>query len=301
MAQPLFQPGEQEKLRRHFGEDFCRRLIAAVDEYTGRWSLRELRFLPSYSANVVFTGLSPRYGEVVLKVGTPSPSFIAECAALREYGGRRFCRLYEAEEEKGVLLEERIRPGASLRQEHSRERRLDVFCSLYTGLHREPSDPAPYPAYLDWVTAVTRYMSGRADCRELAGYMRRAEELCLSLRRKYPAERLLHGDFHHDNIASDAGGGYRLIDPKGVIGDPVFEIGRFLLNEPYEEAADPAGEVDALLAGLSRRLGLPRRDLLELFFIELCMGECWSVEDGVGTVVEHTGRAAFLSALLDEI
>jgi hypothetical protein len=51
VAQPLFQPGERDKLRRHFGEDFYRRLIAVVDEYTGRWSLRELRFLPSYSAN----------------------------------------------------------------------------------------------------------------------------------------------------------------------------------------------------------------------------------------------------------
>lgn len=51
MAQPLFQAGERDKLRRHFGEDFYRRLIAVVDEYTGRWSLRELRFLPSYSAN----------------------------------------------------------------------------------------------------------------------------------------------------------------------------------------------------------------------------------------------------------
>lgn len=46
---------------------------------------------------------------------------------------------------------------------------------------------------------------------------------------------LLHGDFHHDNILLSNNGDYVIIDPKGVIGDPVFDIPRFILNEFGDE------------------------------------------------------------------
>lgn len=46
---------------------------------------------------------------------------------------------------------------------------------------------------------------------------------------------LLHGDFHHDNILLGNDGEYIIIDPKGVIGDPVFDIARFILNEFDDE------------------------------------------------------------------
>ena len=41
---------------------------------------------------------------------------------------------------------------------------------------------------------------------------------------------VLHGDLHHENMLFDAQAGWIVIDPKGVIGKPCLEMGRYLLN-----------------------------------------------------------------------
>lgn len=48
------------------------------------------------------------------------------------------------------------------------------------------------------------------------------------------SEVLLHADLHHDNILSSDNHGFVAIDPKGVFGDPAFEIGTFMRN-PFPE------------------------------------------------------------------
>src|SRR5690606_23152783 len=40
---------------------------------------------------------------------------------------------------------------------------------------------------------------------------------------------LLHGDLHHDNILKNSDG-WVVIDPKGFIGDPVYEVAAFIRN-----------------------------------------------------------------------
>ena len=54
----------------------------------------------------------------------------------------------------------------------------------------------------------------------------------------------LHGDLHHENILT-SGKQYRLIDPKGLLGDPAFEPSAFMRNAVGEHLS--ADEVDTLL------------------------------------------------------
>ena len=35
----------------------------------------------------------------------------------------------------------------------------------------------------------------------------------------------MHGDVHEWNALAAAGGGYRLIDPEGAIGEPEYDLG----------------------------------------------------------------------------
>lgn len=160
----------------------------------------------------------------MLKIGEPSREITTEFHTLQQYDGKGFCRVYAADLENGVLLIERIQPGRRLREEPSLEKRLSAFLSAYKGLHREPAMPHIYPTYWDWVTRITAYMSHRNDYPQLGRYMKKAEELCRQIGNQYPKQMLLHGDLHHDNLLLSSTGEYRLIDPKGVIGDPVFDI-----------------------------------------------------------------------------
>lgn len=275
----VFGSGEWEALHTYFGGDFAEKVKTGLAVYGQRWALRELRFIPYYSVNCLFTAYSATYGDVVLKLGRPCREMFTECSALREYSGRRFCRLYEAEPENGVLLLERLLPGTPLRAVPKQEDRLRAFCGVFEGLHRAPQQDIRYPTYGEWVENIACTMRRLPGSLVLSRAMQQAETLCRSLWGRYTRRLLLHGDLHHDNILQ-CEGGYRIIDPKGVIGDPLFDLPRFLLNEPYRDAARPVDFLQAALETLAARLDYPAADIARCFFVDMAMSRCWSVEDG---------------------
>lgn len=299
----IFKPGEQDSVSQRYGAEFLLKVQRDIDTYSSKWWLCDLRFVPYYSVNCIFTGTSPRYGGIVLKIGKPNRESYTERATLLEYQGRRFIRLLEDDIDNGVMLIERVLPGTRLRDEAFLDKRLDIFCGLYRELHIQAADPAQYPTYQDWVRRITSYMSTRPDCTELYGHMKMAQDISEEMSARYRKQLLLHGDLHHDNILLAHDGQYRLIDPKGVIGDPVFDIGRFILNEPYEETDDPEDAVHQIVLGLSRRLELPALVIMQGFYIEITMGECWSVQDGLPMeeYPRRLGNVAFVKRLLDKM
>lgn len=90
---------------------------------------------------------------------------------------------------------------------------------------------------------------------------------------------LLHGDLHHDNILLDVENRYRIIDPKGVIGDIVFDIPRFILNE-FDDILDDSfyNKFTQITRTLSLKLNVPEYDIRQLTYVEMCMANCWNVE-----------------------
>jgi streptomycin 6-kinase len=92
---------------------------------------------------------------------------------------------------------------------------------------------------------------------------------------------LLHGDLHHDNILLAEDGTYKIIDPKGVVGDPVFDVSRFVLNEFDAEPTEPTyRKIVGILHVLSQNLQIPETILKQCLYVETTMGACWCVEDG---------------------
>ncbi|MBP3962898.1 aminoglycoside phosphotransferase family protein [Paenibacillus lignilyticus] len=277
-----FRQNEIEQIVKQFGQAFYEKVLRDLDTFAEQWSLSELRLIPSYSANLVFKCESARFGSAVLKIGRISSAEInTEYNTLLRYDGRRFCHVFDADVVRGVLLEACVKPGNPLREVTSLAARLDVFSSLFKGLHISVDNAAQYPTYVDWVRKITDYMAKRQDCSELAAYMKRAEAICLTLSEAYTGQMLLHGDFHHDNILLGQDGIYRIIDPKGVIGDPVFDVPRFILNE-FDDDYSEAGyaKISEIIAVLEKKLGIPSTILKQCLFVETAMSSCWSMEDG---------------------
>jgi hypothetical protein len=238
----------------------------------------------------------------VLKINPSIGEIHTEFDTLRQYNGRRFCSVFEADMENGVLLEECVQPGNPLREERSLDRRLSVFSSLYKGLHIAPANEEIYPTYTEWVGRITEYMSKRHDCKELFLYMKKAKDICLSVAALYPQRMLLHGDFHHDNILLGKDGEYKIIDPKGVIGDPVFDVPRFILNEFGDEiTTELYKKINDIIGVLEKTLHIPNDILRKCLFVETAMGICWCIEDG-STPEEYPGllkTVAFAEAILN--
>ena len=173
--------------------------------------------------------------------------------------------------------------GNRLRELQPLDARLDVFAELHRGLHKPPCDASDYPTYLEWVTRITEFMSTQVEHRELYAMIRRAEGICAELWEQYTQRSLLHGDLHHDNILLGANG-YKIIDPKGVIGDPIFDVPRFIMNEFRGVVNEPytvyLEHIDKVVRHLERSLGIPREVILKCVFIEAAMAYCWTVEAG---------------------
>ena len=299
-----FNPNERDKIVNRFGLAFFEKVIGDLDTYAERWRLSGFGLIPSYSANLVWTCDSEQYGRCVLKIGNPaSRERAAEYNALSEYDGKGMCGVFAADLANSVLLQERVLPGTPLRDEPSLEARLSVFSSLYRGLHIQPANAGLYPTYADWVARITAYMSKREDCAALYAYMNKANDICRSLSSTYSRGMLLHGDLHHDNMLRRQDGSYVIIDPKGVVGDPIFDVPRFILNE-FEDALNEQlyGKINRVIHSFEQLLAIPHTVIRQCLFIETAMGNCWQVEDGATPEAcrQLLDNVAFAASLLQE-
>jgi len=296
-----FKPNEVTRIVQRFGLDFYEKALRDLDTFSDKWSLSRLRLIPSYSANLVVKCHSDLFGSAVLKIGNPA-QIATEYGTLLEYNGGRFCTVFAADPERGVLLEEQVQPGKSLRDEESLHKRLAVFCSLYQGLHKMPSESGAFPAYTEWVSRITDYMSKQELYKELYLHMKQAKDICLSVSSAFSQTMLLHGDFHHDNIILCGHETYKIIDPKGVLGDPVFDVPRFILNEYEDEKnSELHRKIADIIAILEKTLHIPNEILKKCLYVETAMGVCWRIEDGIapGEYSSLLEDIAFVEAIMN--
>lgn len=273
---------EVRDIIKRFGQAHYDQVLSNIEEYEAKWGLTNLQLKSHLSANLIFTCHSDQFGDAVLKIGYPdSPEIVTEVNALKEYDGGKFCKVYEGDIEAGIFLEQYIAPGIALRAEPSLDARLAVFCGLYQDLHICSKIEEVYPTYKRWVYRITEYMRNRQDCTDLYHKMKKAKAVFDNVLLNYNGEYLLHGDLHHDNILLNQDGAYTIIDPKGVIGDPVFDIPRFILNE-FGNEVTPAlqSKVSYIIVVLAERLQIPGHVLKQCLYVEMTMAVCWCAESG---------------------
>lgn len=273
---------EVRDIVKRFGQAHFDKVISTLEEYEAKWSLTNIQIKSNLTANLIFTCHSDQFGDAVLKIGYPaSPEIVTEVNALKEYNGGKFCRVYESDIKAGIFLEQYIAPGIALRVEPSLDARLAVFCGLYQDLHICSKIEEVYPTYKQWVYRITEYMRNRQDCTDLYLKMKKAKAVFDNVSLNYNGEYLRHGDLHHDNILLNQDGAYTIIDPKGVIGDPVFDIPRFILNE-FGNEVTPAlqSKVSYIITNLAERLHIPSHALKQCLYVEMTMAVCWCAESG---------------------
>lgn len=253
----------------NWGQDIYSKILRNIETYSEKWKLSDLCFYEYYSINAIFFCKSELYGDCVLKIGGKyqDTEFNSEYHVLREYNGRRYVKVYEYDKKDKIMLIERVMPGERLSHEKSFEKRMDVFAELYNGLHIEPQNSEIYTSYLEWICeAVRNCEKSQKDLKGQLTHVYRAKEICLEVCETYNRQMLLHIDIYDGNIVSDTYG-YRLIDPKGFIGDPVFETGQFIFAECCENGVEPE-KIEIMLNRLEKSINIPQRILRQCFYIE---------------------------------
>lgn len=236
--------------------------------------LRDLKEVTNLTYNYVLSGFQGD-NPVILKLGLDHDALTREAFALKcfaEYGA-----VHVLAEDKGMLLLERVMPGISLKsyfpnQEHES---IEIACKVMTKLH-QASIPKHhnFPHITDWLTALDK------DSAIPDAYLKKAQKLRDQLLQTAKPDVLLHGDLHHDNILQNDND-WLVIDPKGVIGEPAYEVAAFIRN-PIPELLNHADAPNIILNRITRfseALKLSERRIIDWCFVQAVLAWVWALED----------------------
>ena len=179
----------------------------------------------------------------------------------------------------GAVLLERLVPGTSLVAEGVPE---DEATAIIADVIRRMSPaPAPHatPAIESWAEAFERFKAGGSTVIPITlvdAALRVYMDLCAT----QSTRRLLHGDLHHHNVLRDAQRGWLAIDPKGVVGEPAYEVGAALRNPCetpalFAESSILRRRVDCF----AETLQLDATRILGWAFAQAVLAAAWELED----------------------
>lgn len=265
------------------GAEWLDSLPSLVADFAGRWSLNVLPPFEPLSYNYVAPALRADGTDVVLKVGVPNPELLTEIEALRLYAGHGIVQILEADPDRGALLLERLKPGTPLSTLADDERATSIAAQVMRQLWRPVPAEHPFPSLAKWTAGMRRlrdHFEGGTGPFPIP-LVEMAENLFAELMGSMAQPVLLHGDLHHDNILSAERQPWLALDPKGIVGEPAYEVGALLHNPRPQLLAAP--HPDRMLARrvdqLTEELGFDRSRIVGWGLAQAVLSAWWSFED----------------------
>ena len=284
------------------GSAWLQRLPAQIGALERHWAFQALSPFPDLSAAYVAPALCADGTEAALKLALPGRELMAEMEALRLYDGRGAVRLLQADAAEGALLIERIRPGTPLADIADDGEATAIAAEVMRRLWRPLAPGHPFPTVAEWGEGLARlrarFGGGTGPFPE--PLVDRAEQLFAGLLQSAAEPVLLHGDLHHWNIVRAEREPWLAIDPKGVAGEPAYEVGALIRNRLPEppEPLETRRLLARRIAQLAEALGSERERLAGSALAQAVLAAWRGYEDS-GEVWETTIATAEALAALE--
>ena len=265
------------------GTEWLARLPSIVSDCAERWSLTVKPPFGPMSHAYVAPAVRADGTHVVLKVGFPNPQLLAEIESLRLFSGRGIVRLLDADREQGIQVIERLRPGAPLSGLADDQEATSVAVQIMRQMWRQAPREHSFPTVADWAAGIgalrRRFHGGPGPFP--ARLVDAAETLFTDLIASSGDPRPLHGDLHHGNILSAERQPWLAIDPKGLVGEPAYEVGALLRNPMPQllKYPRPRRVIARRADQLAEELGFDRQRLVSWGLAQAVLAAWWSYED----------------------
>lgn len=188
--------------------------------------------------------------------------------------------LLKSDISRGCMLLECIHPGESIRMLDD-DHAMSVAAACMKKLWKAPPLENRFPDVSDWYQAFKEYLENPKDQQPLHhDIVTHAEQLFSDLMKSMSPSVVLHGDLHHDNILSAGSNRWLVIDPKGVCGEPEYEVGALLRN-PMPEVFSESQAVETLkrrVSLLSDILGFDPFRLAAWTYAQGILSVLWSLD-----------------------
>ena len=256
------------------GKRWLARLPTLVAAAVRHWRIECLAPLPNLSFNYLASGRRDGDG-VVVKFIWEQKALTGEAGWLALQRNRGAVRLRDWNGEFGALLMDRLLPGTPATDLPERDATA-VLGTLIAALTRRKAAGVDLPSIASWFADLPGFVAqpppgiGGSRIDAARGI---ADELAGSA----PSESLLHGDLHHDNVIAGSDG-WRVIDPKGVTGDPAHECAAMLRNGLSDVAHRALPRlVGARLEILADCTGFEPARIAGWGYAQTVLACCWSV------------------------
>ena len=259
--------------------------LARLTRAAERWGLTlEEPYADVYPGNLVY--------RCALRDGTPAviktepdrlagDEFLPGLDALLVYGGHGMVRVLEAARDDRVVLMERVVPGQTLWRAPIDDA-LEALASVMSKLRALPPEGHAFPAARSYQRAWPnhRRLYGGAGPID-ADLFEIGERLFIELCDSSAASVVLHGDLHYGNVLSSDREGWLAIDPKGVAGEPSYEVGDLFRNRVDElyESSDPVRAMRRRVDTVADLTGFDRERIRGWALVQAVLSEVWTADD----------------------
>ncbi len=260
------------------GRQWLEHLPNLLTQLANTYGLSNLKPVSNLSYNYVLSGFQGPQ-PIILKLGLDVDGIKREAAALMAFEGSGVVQVFS--ENTGLLLLECAVPGGSLKSyfPEKDDEAINITAQVIKRLHKTPIPSThTFPHIKDWLGALDN------DWNIPHGYLQKSRNLCGQLLKTAGPDVLLHGDLHHDNILQN-GNDWLVIDPKGVIGEPAYEVAAFIRN-PIPELLNydnAPNTIHKRVTGFAELLELPSQRILDWCFVQAVLAWVWAIEDGCDT------------------
>lgn len=276
------------------GKKWLQQLPHYVAVLAAQWQLSNLTPVPNLSYNYVLKGFKGNV-PIVVKLCFEKKAFTQECAALQAYAGRGCIQLLDTDIAHNAMLLEQAIPGTSLKSLFPQEddQALEYTVEVMQQLHAAHAyNAAHFPTINDWLKGLNKAHQALSK-KHIQAAQKWADQLLATQRNVV----LLHGDLHHDNIIL-GDQGWVAIDPKGVIGEPAYEIGAFVRN-PFPELLQQPNAAEIMHHRIKLFAALLKIDEQRLYawsYVQAVLAACWAMEDGQIDPHQALAEAELLAA-----
>jgi streptomycin 6-kinase len=262
------------------GVAWLERLPDTLAEVAERWSLTVLPPFGELSYNYVAPAVCSDGTHVVLKAGVPSPGLRREAEALRRFNGNGIARCLAADLDHGVLCLERLIPGTPLTRVLDDEQVTHITVRVMRELWKPAPPEQTFATVAEWAGDLN-------DLREHfdSGYGPFPGSLVDTAQGLFgeligSASVLIHGDMHPGNILRGGRESWLAIDPKGVVGDPFYDVATFATSLPDGlDRSQLKRFLSRRVDQLAKELKIERECILAWGLAQSVLSGWWSYED----------------------
>ena len=247
-----------------------------LTHYLKKWDLKHSEKIISTPTSDVY--VVTRGTPYILKIFTDTgaidekDSFIA----LKAWQGKGAAQLIEFDS-RALLIEKLEGPNLySFSQKNEEHKATEIFSGIIKKIHlSEFTENQKLKSLFDIFTPLAE-----KEFRKKHRLFEKAYHLSQALLESQEKMVLLHGDLHHENVMRRDNGEYVCFDPKGLWGDPAYEIATILKNPWNYPAVSENKEACLKRANdFSKTLNLPLERILAFAFVHMCLSAIWGIQD----------------------